>query len=146
MAAGKRRVVQMALAAVAVLLIIVGGVFWARNRHRAEMATITIDLRDHSVTRGENSAETSEAPVELSRRTRHLTVDLPIGSKEGIYELALLGSADNEVRSATGMAQLQDHTVVLKTDMDLRGVSPGLYALGVRQSGSEWNRYPVQVK
>jgi hypothetical protein len=36
--------------------------------------------------------------------------------------------------------------VILKTEIDLAGVSPGLYVLAVRQPGMEWNRYPIRVK
>ena len=87
-----------------------------------------------------------EAPLELSKRTRHLVLDLPVGSKEGIYELALLGGGGEAVRTTAGMAQLKNHTMILKADIDLTGVSSGSYLLGGRQSGLEWNRYPVRVK
>jgi len=71
---------------------------------------------------------------------------LPVGSKEGNYELAVLGSSGEEIRSATGVAQLENHTVALNADIDLAGVSPGSYCLGVRQPGLEWSRYPARVK
>jgi hypothetical protein len=73
-------------------------------------------------------------------------LDLPLGSKEGKYELALLGSSGEEIRSATGAAQLENHTVVLNANIDLAGVSPGSYFLGLRQPGLGWSRYPARVK
>jgi hypothetical protein len=143
---GKGRVLQMALAAAAVILIVIGGLLWVRSRSSIQSATATIDLRDHSITRGESPADSNQAPLELSKKVRHLILDLPVGSKEGTYELALLSSGSEEVQRTMGMAQLQDHAVILKTDIDLTGVSPGLYVLGLRQSGLEWYRYPVHVK
>lgn len=136
----------MALAAAAVLLIIVGGLLFLRSRPSVHTATVTIDLRERSVARGENPPETSQPPIELSRQARHLVLDLPVGSKEGNYEFALFGSSGEEIRSATGVAQLRNHTVVLSTDIDLAGVSAGSYFLGVRQPGLGWSRYPVRVK
>lgn len=145
-AAGKRRVFQMALATAALLLIIIGGLVWVRSQAPLETATVTLDLREHSVARGENPADTGQPPLELSRRTRHLVLDLPIGSKEGTYEVALLGGGGEQVRSAMGVAQLKNHTVILNAYIDLTSVSAGSYFLGVRQPGLEWSRYAVRVK
>jgi len=136
----------MAPAAAAVLLVVIGGLLWVRSRPAVQMATATLDLRESSVARGENPSEAGRAPLELSRGAKHLVLDLPIGSKEGSYEVALLGTSGEEIRSTTGVAQLKNHTVVLKADIDLARVSPALYLLGVRQPGLEWNRYPVRLK
>ncbi len=145
-AAGKRRVFQMALAAAAVLLIIIGGLLFLRSRPSVQTATVTIDLRERTVARGENPPETNQSPIELSRQAKHLVLDLPVGSKEGNYELAVLRTGGEAIRSATGVAQLENHTVVLNANMDLAGVSPGSYFLGVRLPGLEWSRYPARVK
>jgi hypothetical protein len=136
----------MALAAAAVLLIVIGGLLWVRSHSTVQTATVTIDLRERSVARGENPTETSQSPLELSREARHLVLDLPIGSKEGPYEVALLSGGGEQVRGTTGIAQLENHTSILNADIDLTGVSPGSYFLGVRQPGVEWSRYPVRVK
>jgi hypothetical protein len=144
--AGKRRVFQVALAAAAVLLLVIGGLLLLRNRPAVQTATVTIDLRERSAARGENPPETNQSPIELSRQAKHLVLDLPVGSKEGNYELALLSSSGEEIRTATGVAQLENHTVVLNADMDLAGVLPGSYFLGVRQSGLEWSRYGVRLR
>ena len=145
-AAGKRRIFQMALAAAAVLLIVIGGLLFLRSRPSVQTATVTIDLRELSVARGESPPEMNQSPIELSRQAKHLVLDLPVGSKEGSYELAILGSSGEEIRSATGVAQLENHTVVLNANIDLAAISPGPYFLGVRQPGLEWSRYPVRVK
>jgi hypothetical protein len=145
-AAGKRRVFQMALAAAAVLLVIIGGLFLVRSRPSVQTAMLTIDLRERSAARGENPPETNQTPIELSRQGKHLVLDLPVGSKEGNYELALLYTSGEPLRSASGVAQLENHMVVLNLDIDLAGVSPGSYFLGVRRPGLEWSRYPALVR
>jgi len=139
-------VFQMALAAAAVLLIILGGLLWLRSRPPVQTATMILDLRERSVARGENPSEARQVPLELSRRAKHLILDLPIGSKEGSYEVAVLGGSGEQIRSTTGIAQLETQTVILKADIDFADVSPGLYRLAVRQPGLEWNRYPIRVK
>jgi hypothetical protein len=136
----------MAFAAVAVLLIVIGGLLFLHSRPSLQTATVTIDLRERSVARGENPTETNQSPIEISRKAKHLVLELPVGSKEGNYELAVLRSSGQEMRSAMGVAQLENHTVVLNADIDFTGVSPGSYFLGVRQYGVQWSRYPVRVK
>jgi len=136
----------MALAAAAVLLIVIGGFVLLRSRPPVQTATVTVDLRERSVARGENPPENNQSPIELSRQAKHLVLDLPVGSKEGNYELAVLGRSGEEIRSATGVAQLEHHTIVLNADIDLAGVAPGSYLLGVRQPGLEWSRYPARLK
>ena len=144
--AGKRRVFEAALAAAAVLLIILGGLLWFRTRPVVQIATVTLDLRERSVVRGENPSEAGRVPLELWRGAKHLIFDLPIGSQEGSYEVELLSGSGEHVRSTTGIAQLENHIVILKTEIDLADVSPGFYVLAVRQPGMEWNRYPIRVK
>ena len=144
--AQKRRVFQVALAAAAVFLIIIGGLLWRRSRPVVQMATVTLDLRDRSVARGENPSEVRQVPLELSREAKHLILDLPIGSKEGTYQLALLKGTGEQMRSTTGTAQVENRTVILKTEIDLADVSPGFYLLAVRRPGLEWNRYPIRVR
>jgi hypothetical protein len=136
----------MALAAAAVLLIVIGGLFLLRSRPSVQTATVTVDLRERSAARGENPLETNQSPIELPRKAKHLVLDLPVGSKEGSYEIALLRGSGEQVRDTTGIAQLENHTVILNADIDLTGVSPGAYFLGVRQPGLEWSRYPVRVR
>jgi hypothetical protein len=106
---------------------------------------VVLDLRERSLARGENPADTKQLALEIPRTAKHLVLDLPIGSKEGTYDLALLNEAGDEVSHATGTATLKDQIVILRADLDIGDVSPGLYFLGVRQVGLEWSRYPARV-
>ena len=142
---GRRRA-QLWLAAAAVLLFAVAGWLWVRTRPSVQTsATVVLDLRERSVARGENSAETKQLALEIPRTAKHLVMDLPIGSKEGSYDLALLNEAGDEVLRATGTATLENQIVILRADIDIGNVSAGFYFLGVRQPGLEWSRYPTRV-
>ena len=141
-----RRRTQVWLAAAAVLIFAVAGWLWVHTRPSLQTsATIVLDLRERSVSRGENSAENKQLALEIPRTAKHLVMDLPIGSKEGSYDLALLNEAGDEVLRATGTATLENQIVILRADIDIRNVSAGFYFLGLRQLGLEWSRYPTRV-
>jgi hypothetical protein len=142
----QRRRVLTWVATAAVLLLIVGGWLWVRARYSVGTTDVAVvDLRERSVARGESQSETGQAPLEVPRSAKHLMVDLPIGSKEGPYEVGLLTDTDDHLLRSTGMAELHDHTMGLRVDVDLSSIRPGKYSLGVRQPGLEWTRYPVRV-
>jgi hypothetical protein len=141
-----RRRTQVWLAAAAVLVFAVAGWLWVRTRPSVQTsATVVLDLRERSLARGENPTDAKEVALEIPRTAKHLIMDLPIGSKEGSYDLALLNEAGDEVSRASGTATLEDHIVILRADIDIRNLSPGLYFLGLRQLGPEWSRYPTRV-
>jgi hypothetical protein len=107
--------------------------------------TAVLDLRDRSVVRGQNPSETGQAPLQIPRSAKQLVLDLPIGSKEGPYDVVLLTETGDQILRATGTAQLHDHVTGLRVDVDFRTVPPGAYFLGVRQPGFEWSRYPIRL-
>jgi hypothetical protein len=106
---------------------------------------VVLDLRGHAPVRGENPPETSQPPLEVPRNAKTLNLELPIGSNEGAYDVALLDPSGSELLRTSATAKLEDHTVVLRADVDLAGVSPGSYFLGLRQRGTEWMRFPIRV-
>jgi len=145
-AASQRRRTQAWLAVAAVLIFAVAGWLWVRTQHPMQPTeTAVLDLREFSVGRGQNPTQTDQRPLEIHRSAKHLILDLPIGSKEGTYDLALLSDTSRQIIVANGTAQLQDHIVSLRADVDIGGVPPGLYFLALRQPGLEWTRYPLRV-
>jgi hypothetical protein len=141
---GRRRT-QMWLAAAMVLLVLAGWL-WVRSRPSGQTAAVVVlDLRGRATVRGENTPESSQPPLEVSRNARSLTLDLPIGSNEGTYDLALLNPVGDELFRTSATAKLENHIVVLRADVDIAGVSPGSYFLGVRQPGLEWTRFSIRL-
>jgi hypothetical protein len=106
---------------------------------------VVLDLRGRATVRGENPPETSQPPLEVPRNAKSLNLELPIGSNEGAYDVALLNPSDAELFRTSATAILEDHIVVLRADVNLTGVSPGSYFLGLRQRGLEWMRFSIRV-
>ena len=142
----QRRRVLTLVATAAVLLFAVGGWLWVRARHSVQTTeTAVLDLRERSVARGQNPSDTNQAPLEIPRTAKHLVLDLPIGSKEGPYDVGLLTGTGDELVRATGTAELRNQVNRLRVDVDLSNIRPGTYSLGVRQAGLEWSRYPIRL-
>jgi hypothetical protein len=98
-----------------------------------------------SAVHGQYPIQAEQHHLELHRWCKHLILDLPIGSKEGNDEVALLSETGAPVLGASGTARSEDQGVILKVDLDASRVQPGQYFLGLRQPGEEWTRYPVRV-
>jgi len=97
------------------------------------------------VARGQGQSATGLAPLQISRAAKHLVLDLPIGSKEGPYDVGLFTETGDEILHATGVAGLHDHITGLRVDVGLSSIRSGTYSLGVRQPSLEWTRYPTRV-
>jgi len=106
---------------------------------------VVLDLRGRATVRGENPPPTGQPPLEVPRNAKTLNLELPIGSNEGEYDLALLNPSGAELVRTSATAKLEDHIVVLRADIDLAGVSPGSHFLGLRQRGLDWIRFPIRV-
>ena len=145
-AAGQRRRKYAFLGAAAVLIIAVAGWLWVRTQHSGQSTeTQVVDLRNVSAVHGQDPIQSGQHPLELHRWCKHLILDLPIGSKEGNDEVALLSETGAPVLGSSGTARSEDQGVILKVDLDVSRVQPGEYFLGLRQPGEEWTRYPVRV-
>jgi hypothetical protein len=145
-AASQRRRTQAWIAVAAVLIFTVAGWLWVRTHQQVQPPeTAVLDLRELSAARGQNPSQTNQHSLQISRSAKHLILELPIGSKEGTYDVALLSESGNQIQSASGTAQLQNQVVTLRADVDVSSVRPGLYVLALRQPGQEWTRYPIRV-
>jgi hypothetical protein len=134
------------VATAAVLLFAVGGRLWVRVRHSVETTdTAVLDLHERAVARGQSQADAHQAPLEISRTAKHLVLNLPIGSKEGPYDVGLLTDTGDQLLRATGIAELHEHITVLRVDVDLGSMRPGQYFIGVRQPNLEWTQYSTRV-
>ncbi len=145
-ATSQRRRTLAWFAVAAVLIFAVAGWLWVRTQHPVQPTeTAVLDLREFSVGRGQNTTQTDQRSLEIHRSAKHVILDLPIGSKEGAYDIAILSESGAQILGATGTAQLQDHIVSLRADVNVETVPSGLYFLALRQPGTEWTRYPLRV-
>jgi len=145
-ATSQRKRTQMWLAAAAMVILAVGGWLWVRSRPSGQTAAVVVlDLRGRAAVRGDSTPQTSQPPLDVPRDAKTLNLELPIGSNEGAYDVALLNPSGAELFRTSATARLEDHVVVLRADVDLAGVSPGSYFLGVRQPGLEWMRFSIRL-
>jgi hypothetical protein len=134
------------IAVAAALIFAVAGWLWVRIHHSVQPPeTAVLDLRDLSLARGQNPNQAGQRPLEIHRSVKHLILDLPIGSKEGAYEIGLLSETGAPVLGSSGTARLEDQVVILRLDLDVSRVQSGRYFLALRQPGLEWARYPVRI-
>jgi len=157
-AAYKRRIrIYSSLASAAALVVIwlalirlfpVGQTSISRNEiaRGGEPLARILDLRMSSVPRGDTPApQAAEAP-RLPRARLDLSIYLPVGSEEGIYEIALVGASGQSVLTSSGEAKLQNFVDVLTAKLDLTGLARGPYELRLRRVQGQWNSYPIALE
>jgi len=137
---------QIALGSTLAILLAASAVWFPLHSRLALVTdeTIVLDLRGSSIERGPQP-QAKQPQLEISRRTKHLILYLPMGTEERDYELALLKDTGDELAHTTGIAQFEKHVVILKADIDFSNVPGNSYFLGLRVPGLEWARFPVRV-
>jgi hypothetical protein len=119
-----------------------GGVFPKRPQN-AELAYVKKTVDIPSMTRSPDGAEPK--PIMLERQPEELTIQLPLGSKAGAYELQLKRN-DETVVSAASNAEIHNGTTAFTVKLDLSNLRPGNYSIVVRQVPFDWNYYPVVIR
>ncbi len=116
----------------------------AHNTNATYQANL-LDLREKSALRGAEP-NANGSPVELPRAALALSIYLPTGSEPGKYEVEVVEQPDNPFVTSEGSAVLRDHIAVLEVRLNLEPLHPGLYLVGIRQTGWSWAYYPVLLK
>ena len=135
--------------AAAIAIVVIGAAVLAGmgrgwfQRPAEPLIAATLDLRPLSPTRGEGPTE--GAVLTLPRGRLQITTQLPVGSEDGTYDVAVM-QAGRELQLVQGTARAQDSVMVLTVQMDLRSLGPGRYAFGVRRVGSAWQEYPLRLE
>ena len=149
-----RKALQIAAAAVFVLALLLNYFGFHRNdpgitnsgQPRYEIATI--DLRNASTARSvQPSGTTSTQPqIEIPRAIVSLTIDLPIGSEEGHYDVAIRRPTKNVAElQAGGTAHLDRGITKLTISLDTSSIPSGDYELAWRMTDFDWRSYPIRI-
>lgn len=139
----RRRRTLLAVAAGAVLAATVASWAVLHNRNQSLFAqTAVLDLRDRSPARG-TVVDPSEQPLELTHTIKNLKILLPLGSREGSYDVRVVTPLGGEVAQSSGTAKLSEHVNSLQVALTLDSLRPGKYTLQVRRPESEWVSYPL---
>jgi hypothetical protein len=112
-----------------------------------ELTELTLDLRKEGVARSEHPDRPGQQNLpRIPRANLYLSIYLPIGSEDGIYEVALVRGGAEPVLNTTGQAKLVDHIDVLPVRLDVTNVLPGRYELRLRHALSQWRAYWVLLE
>ena len=142
-------VLRWALAA-ALAVVVIGAAVLAGigrgwlQRPAGPLIAVTLDLRPLSPTRGGEPTEPGAGLI-LPHGRLQVTVQLPVGSEDGAYDVAVMLSG-RVLQSGQGTARAVNSVMVLTVQMDLRSLGPGRYVFGVRRLGSGWQEYPLRLE
>ena len=113
-------------------------------RESAHSQELVLDLRLKGVSRSDTPDKQDDGTTpRLPRARLSLSIQLPIGSEDGIYDVALVNSLGQSVMEARGDAKLQNFVEVLPVQVNLADLAPGLYQLRVRRAQAQWSAYSV---
>jgi hypothetical protein len=104
-----------------------------------------LDLRPFAVTRGDERTK-EPAGLVLSRARLKITIQLPVGSEPGEYEVQVLDANLKSRASSKCKAAIIDHVTTVETTLDTSALPAGGYQLAVRREGNDWQLFPVQVQ
>ena len=151
-----RRTLELVFASVALVAIIVGGV-WLWKAHRfpefgrkpsvAAVIPVHRDLKNWPVFRGEQPPGAHRGPIQLPRERLDMTTLLPLGSEAGNYTVQASTELRQQLVTATGPAVIRkDGVAALKVKPDASKLKPGMYALSIGGIGSEPHAYPLGTR
>src|SRR2546427_3284837 len=110
-------------------------------------STVLVDLRNASATRTiEPSPSTSTPPIEIPRGLLALTIEFPIGSAAGPYEMEIRKPNQPPLRVAKGEAKIEDGITKLIINIDTSSIQPGEYEFGWRPVDFTWRHHPILIR
>ena len=111
------------------------------------MTELVLDLRMKSTSRSDTpNRQGDDAPARLPRTRLSLSIQLPIGSEDGIYDVALINFAGQSVLETRGKAARQNFVEVLRVELNLTDLAAGLYQLRFRRAQTQWSSYSIVLK
>jgi len=113
----------------------------------AEPLEQVLDLRLSGIARGA-APEPQGAPLpRIPRGKLALSIYLPTGSEDGVYEIALINTSGRDMLTESAEAKLQNYIEVLPVSLDLTRFSAGRYELRIRsRQERQWNSYLVVIE
>lgn len=120
-----------------------------KEQEQSDVASISLDLQGYSLERSESGSRSASHVVRptLPRKRVQLNLALPVGFEDGIYEIRISRAEEEPaLMTSRGSARLINRILRLETILDLTGLSPGTYFLGMRQPGTSWAHVQIIVK
>jgi hypothetical protein len=114
------------------------------GREIAGSQELVLDLRLKGISRSDTPDKQGDGTTPRLPRTRlSLSIQLPIGSEDGIYDVALVSSVGQSVLEVRGEAKLQKFVEVLPVQVNLADLASGTYQLRLRREQAQWSSYSV---
>jgi len=106
-----------------------------------------LDLRNVSATRTvERSASSSKMPpFEIRRGLLTLTVQLPVGSEAGLYEVEIRNSNQQAIQTTKAAATIESGIATLLINIDTRSIPRGEYEFAWRTADFSWRHQPILI-
>jgi hypothetical protein len=120
----------------------------ARSPVQGDRVTaLVLDLRMKGVSRSDTPDRPgNEIPPRLPRTRLSLSIQLPIGSEDGIYDVALTSPAGKSMLETRGEAKLQTFVEVLLVEVNLADLAPGPYQLRLRRTQTQWISFSILLE
>jgi hypothetical protein len=104
-----------------------------------------LDLRNASASRAVQGPGSEQPPFEIPRGRLSLTVNLPVGSEAGSYEVQILRTDQPATITGTGQARIESGITELMVEIDTTSLSNGTYNFAWRQTEFDWRFYPILI-
>jgi hypothetical protein len=107
-----------------------------------------LDLRHASTARTGEPADSNPnvTPAEIRRGLLALTIQLPVGSDAGSYEVQIRDSNQQPIRTAAAQAAIENAITKLRINLDTRSIQPGEYEIAWRFADFGWRQYPISIR
>ena len=115
---------------------------------QANYEIVLLDLRDASATRSIErlNSPSNRPPIEIQRGLLALTVQLPIGSEAGVYEVEIRGPDQQPLRTAKGEARIEKGITKFLINVDLQSIRPGEYEFAWRPVDFDWSEHRILIR
>ena len=115
---------------------------------QTEYEMALLDLRNASATRTTkpSTSNSNVQPIEIPRGPLALTVQLPIGSDVGAYEVEIRKSNQPALRAAKGKATIENGITKLLVNLDTSSIQPGEYEFAWRLDDFSWRHHPILIR
>ena len=106
-----------------------------------------LDLEPIEISRGGSDGEGKHSNLVLPVGDLDLRIRLPIGSEDGRYQVQILSQPGGRpLAFGQGAAALEEHSVLLTTRLNLKGLKPGNYYMAFRRVNLDWAMLPLELK
>jgi hypothetical protein len=139
---------QRWVAAAASILVAAGVIGWALIHKRNETPiaqTAVLDLRDRSPARGIDVSP-NEQPLVVSRKALRMRILLPLGSREGSYDVRISAISGEEFSLGSAITEYSNQIMSIHVAFQPDSLPRGKCFLRIRRAGLEWESYALLVQ